>query len=100
MVAGGSLYDGKRYLTRAPRVCFSSDGAEWTAPQKVLAEDHWIRMESADGYYDVIRATVQIAEPIWSDQTFEELLSLAYRDDQIIRDEHHPVIGYLMRGEL
>jgi hypothetical protein len=65
-----------------------------------LAEDHWIRMESADGHYAVIRAKVQIAEPIWPDRTFEELLGLAYRDDQIIRDEHHPVIGYLMRGEV
>ena len=42
LVSGGSIYDGDRYLTRAPRVAFSRDGRHWTAPQRVLAEDHWI----------------------------------------------------------
>lgn len=41
-VAGGSLYDGHEYLTRAPRVAFSQDGNDGSAPRKVLAEDHWL----------------------------------------------------------
>ncbi len=42
LVMGGSLYESGKYLTRAPRVAFSSDGRDWTLPQRVLAEDHWI----------------------------------------------------------
>ena len=36
-------WDGKsQALTRSPRVSFSHDGSNWTTPQKVLAEDHWL----------------------------------------------------------
>ena len=42
LVAGGSLYQGTEYRTRSPRIAFSADGCEWTPPQKVLAEDHWL----------------------------------------------------------
>jgi len=38
LVAGGSLYAGTEYGTRAPRIVFSDDGYTWTTPQKVLAE--------------------------------------------------------------
>lgn len=42
IVAGGTVYDGTVYKTRAPRVAFSRDGLEWTPPRRVLAEDHWL----------------------------------------------------------
>ena len=42
MVAGGSLYEDNVYRTRAPRVAFSADGLNWSQPQRVLAEDHWL----------------------------------------------------------
>lgn len=42
MIMGGSIYSSKKYRTRAPRVAFSKDGAQWTAPKKLLAEDHWL----------------------------------------------------------
>jgi hypothetical protein len=42
MVAGGSVYDGKRYLGRQPRVMFSTDGNTWSAPQRILAEGDWL----------------------------------------------------------
>ncbi len=42
MVAGGSVYEGKRYLGRQPRVMFSQDGATWSAPQRVLEEGDWL----------------------------------------------------------
>jgi hypothetical protein len=42
MVAGGSVYEGKRYLGRQPRVLFSSDGSTWTNPQRILAEGDWL----------------------------------------------------------
>jgi hypothetical protein len=42
LVAGASLYEGTEYRTRSPRIAFSADGYQWTPPQKVLAEDHWL----------------------------------------------------------
>ena len=52
LIMGGSVYDDEnRYLTRAPRVSFSTDGREWTSPQKLLAEDHWLwRVTWHDGW--------------------------------------------------
>ena len=42
MVAGGSVYDGTRYMGRQPRVMFSSDGSEWSMPERILAEGDWL----------------------------------------------------------
>lgn len=42
LIMGGSVYNQGEYQTRAPRVSFSGDGREWTAPRKLLAEDHWL----------------------------------------------------------
>ena len=36
IVAGGSVYEGKKLLGRQPRVAFSKDGKEWTATKRVL----------------------------------------------------------------
>ena len=51
LVMGGSVYDGDVYRTRTPRVSFSPDGHQWTEPEKVLAEDHWLwRVTWHDGW--------------------------------------------------
>ena len=42
IVAGGSVYEGTRYVGRQPRVMFSSDGSTWSAPQRILAEGDWL----------------------------------------------------------
>lgn len=42
LVMGGSVYKGTKFLGRRPRVAFSKDGKQWTAPQKVLHEDEWL----------------------------------------------------------
>ena len=42
LVTGGCVYGSGEHGTRSPRIAFSSDGINWTAPQKVLAEDHWL----------------------------------------------------------
>ncbi|MEO2045298.1 MAG: exo-alpha-sialidase [Pirellulales bacterium] len=42
LIMGGSVYDSSNFGTRSPRVAFSKDGAQWTAPKKLLAEDHWL----------------------------------------------------------
>jgi len=42
MVAGGSVYEGTRYVGRQPRVMFSSNGSTWSTPQRILAEGDWL----------------------------------------------------------
>src|SRR5215510_9495353 len=42
MVAGGSVYEHGTYKGRQPRVSFSSDGVDWTAPQRILSEGDWL----------------------------------------------------------
>lgn len=42
IVAGGSVYEGKKLLGRRPRVAFSADARDWTPTQRVLAEDEWL----------------------------------------------------------
>ena len=51
MVAGGSVYGGTKTLkSRRPRVAFSKDGREWTAPVPVLDEGDWLwRVTWRDG---------------------------------------------------
>ncbi len=51
MMGGSRLIDGRVYRSRSPRVSFSEDGREWTKPQKLLAEDHWLwRVTWHDGW--------------------------------------------------
>ncbi|HZJ15857.1 MAG TPA: DUF1587 domain-containing protein, partial [Chthoniobacteraceae bacterium] len=43
LTLGGSVYrGGKKLLGAQPRVVFSKDGREWTAPQHVLDEGEWL----------------------------------------------------------
>ncbi len=47
IVAGGSIYDHQpgaraKYMGRRPRVSFSANGTEWTKPEAVLSEGHWL----------------------------------------------------------
>ncbi len=42
IVAGGSVYEGKKLVGRQPRVAFSKDGKEWTATQRILDEGDWL----------------------------------------------------------
>jgi hypothetical protein len=42
IVAGGSVYEGKKLLGRQPRVAFSKDGKDWTSTKRVLSEGDWL----------------------------------------------------------
>jgi len=42
LITGGIVYEGTAYATRAPRVSFSADGHQWSAPRRLLSEDHWL----------------------------------------------------------
>ena len=42
IVAGGSVYDGKKLLGKRPRVMVSENGTDWPKPHPVLAEGEWL----------------------------------------------------------
>ena len=42
LVMGGSVYKGRTLVERQPRVAFSQDGHQWSAPQRVLAKGDWL----------------------------------------------------------
>jgi hypothetical protein len=42
LVMGGSVYEGKTLKERQPRVAFSKDGRQWTAPHRVLDKGDWL----------------------------------------------------------
>ena len=87
IVAGGSVYEGKRYLGRQPRVMFSADGRSWTAPQLILAEGDWLwRVTWYEGRaFGVTYRTAGGASDEWTavlvssvdGRTFEEVAPLA-----------------------
>ena len=42
MVAGGSVYEGTTLMGRRPRVMTSTDGKNWSPPDKVLSDGDWL----------------------------------------------------------
>ena len=42
LVMGGSVYDGKKFISRQPHVAFSKDGCDWTPTKKILSEGDWL----------------------------------------------------------
>lgn len=42
LVMGGSVYEGKKFISRQPRLSFSENGCNWTAPHKILSEGDWL----------------------------------------------------------
>lgn len=42
LVLGGSVYAGKTFKERQPRVSFSKDGRDWSAPKRVLEKGDWL----------------------------------------------------------
>ncbi|MDG2204091.1 MAG: hypothetical protein P8M79_02430 [Alphaproteobacteria bacterium] len=65
-----------------------------------LAEGSWVRMLSnmAEGAYSIYRAKGKIPDPEWPEKTFQELLTLAFKDGKLIDSEDHPVVKQ-MYGE-
>ena len=90
MVAGGSVYEGKRYLGRQPRVMFSPDGSTWSSPQRVLSEGDWLwRVTWHEGRaYGVTYKTSSTAANEWTatlvssrdGRTFDEVTTFAVPD--------------------
>jgi len=90
MVAGGSVYEGTRYVGRQPRVLFSPDGSTWTVPQRILAEGDWLwRVTWHEGRaYGVTYKTAADAPAEWTatlvssadGRTFDRVATLAVPD--------------------
>ena len=58
-----------------------------------LAKTHWVRIVANMGIggYDVLQAQGALADPVWSETTMEELITVGFRG-KIIDTENHPVI--------
>lgn len=65
-----------------------------------LAECGWIRMvpNMSLGGYDVYEATGNLIDPVWPENSFNELLRIAFKD-KVVGDYDHPALKRL-RGEL
>jgi len=75
----------------------------WNASASHIAElatRHWLRMLANRrlGAYDVHQATSIPTEPTWPSKSFEELLSIAFRDRYITSDDH--AVLRQLRGEV
>jgi hypothetical protein len=64
------------------------------------AKKHWVKLRGNRdlGAYEMDRARGDLGEPAWPDQSFKELLKLAFKD-RFIDTPHHDVIREL-HGEL
>jgi hypothetical protein len=64
------------------------------------AKSRWVRVTSnmSLGAYEVAVASGQVAEPVWPDNTFQEIIKIGFRD-KMISDWDHPVLKRL-RGEV
>jgi hypothetical protein len=42
LVFGGTIHEGTKIIERQPRVAFSYDGSNWTAPERALEKGDWL----------------------------------------------------------
>jgi hypothetical protein len=42
LVFGGTVHEGMKIMERQPRVAFSKDGSNWTAPERTLEKGDWL----------------------------------------------------------
>lgn len=62
-----------------------------------LAETRWIRISAnmMRGGYDVFEAIGQLPEPQWPEESFEQLLEIAFRG-RLITQQDHPIVQQLL----
>lgn len=62
-----------------------------------LAETRWIRISAnmVRGGYDVFEAIGQLPEPQWPEESFEQLLEIAFRG-RLITQQDHPIVQQLL----
>jgi hypothetical protein len=63
------------------------------------AKEKWIRMVAntspGAGYYDIFEAQGNLGEPEWPEETFQELINIAFRN-RLIDCADHPIIKNLL----
>jgi hypothetical protein len=65
IVMGGSVYRDGELVGRQPRVSFSEDGINWSAPQRILAEGDWLwRVTWNDGVAYGVSYNNKSGEPL------------------------------------
>ena len=84
LVMGGSVYEGRTFKERQPRVAFSKDGRTWTAPRRALEKGEWLwRVTWQKGRaYGVSYSAGAIGTnppPDWTVKLFESDDGVAYR---------------------
>jgi hypothetical protein len=85
---------------RLPRADGRIDG--WARSDREAAEmgmSHWIRVRAnrSLGAYEIFRAESEMADPVWPELSFHDLIKIAYRD-RMITSLDHPVVKRL-RGQ-
>jgi hypothetical protein len=73
--------------------------SEWWRSAREAAEramETWLRVKANTGLgaYEITVATAEMAEPVWPDVSFQELIRIAYRD-RMITSLDHPVVKRL-----
>jgi hypothetical protein len=73
--------------------------SDWTRSAVEAAEmamSKWVRLKAnmSLGAYEITVAAGEMAEPVWPDLSFQELLKIAYRD-RMITGTDHPVVKRL-----
>ena len=55
-----------------------------------MAMTRWVRMKSnrSLGAYEITMAAGEMADPVWPDLSFQELIKIAYRDRMITSLDH------------
>jgi hypothetical protein len=73
--------------------------SEWSRSAREAAEmamNKWLRVQAnmSLGAYEITVAAAEMAEPVWPDASFQELMRIAYRD-RMITNLDHPVVKRL-----
>jgi len=105
IVAGGSIYEGRKLVGRRPRVAFSKDGRRWSAPQPVLSEGEWLwRVTWHDGRaYGVSYAMTSKTDAdwrltLWSSKDgiqYERITAL-----EVTGSPNETTLGFMPDGEM
>ncbi len=102
LVIGGSVYDGKKLVSRQPRVTFSADGKNWSPLQPVLEKGDWLWRVTwfEDTAYGV---SYELAEKDWVVKLFRSSDGLKYDLVTILDVQGSPnetTLRFLPDGEM
>jgi hypothetical protein len=70
---------------------------ESAATAAAMAVNTWTRIAAnmALGAYEVFRAEGQLADPVWPEYTFKEILAIAFNKGRLVDNVEHPLLQRL-----